>query len=397
MKRVLVLAPSSYPTYGAEAIVNIKLLKALVDSDKFEIDLVSKRVNWKHYPEEEYDIKFSSVNIIDIDLKVTPTLIWEHIHSFFKFGITFKAVHWAIKALPIVEDLVKRNKYDYVLTKDSPSFVLGEYLKRKYGIKWVATWNDPFPPVKYPFPYGKGGNFNGNIFDRMCVNTMRKADIHIFPSARLRDYMVKYLNIGLETTKVIPHIILKTDVENKIQNDKLRILHSGTLQSPRDPKTFLLALSKFKKNFPLSNIEVSVMGLIEDDAKQLIKELGLSDIVKLIPPVKYSESLKRLSLYHVALIIEADCDEGIFLPTKVTDFMQYKKYIFSISPREGVLNDMYRNKDIHYFADVKDVQSIYDALNEIYNDFISNRFNDVPKSDFPSFTESTIVNEYYNL
>ena len=43
MKKILMIAPASYPVNGAEAIVNIKLLKALSDSGKFEIDLISKK------------------------------------------------------------------------------------------------------------------------------------------------------------------------------------------------------------------------------------------------------------------------------------------------------------------------------------------------------------------
>ena len=175
-KKILLIAPSSIPTFGAEAIVNKKLIFTLVKSEKFEIDLISQRIKWKHYPVEEQDIPLKSIHIIDNDLRVTPIMIWQHILAFFKFGITFKAIHWAVKALPIAEKLVKQNKYDYILTKDAPSFVIGNYLKHKYGIKWIATWNDPYPGVKYPCPYGKGWSASGNVFDKMCTSAMEGAD-----------------------------------------------------------------------------------------------------------------------------------------------------------------------------------------------------------------------------
>ena len=150
-KKILLIAPSSIPTFGAEAIVNKKLIFTLVKSEKFEIDLISQRIKWKHYPVEEQDIPLKSIH-------------------------TFKAIHWAVKALPIAEKLVKQNKYDYILTKDAPSFVIGNYLKHKYGIKWIATWNDPYPGVKYPCPYGKGWSASGNVFDKMCTSAMEGAD-----------------------------------------------------------------------------------------------------------------------------------------------------------------------------------------------------------------------------
>lgn len=396
-RKILFIAPSSIPTYGAEAIVNRKLLTALTESDKFEIDLISQKVKYRHYPFENSDCSIKSIHVIENDLSITPRLIWEHILAFFQFGITFKAIHWAIKALPIAEKLIKNNNYDYILTKDSPSFVLGNYLKKKYGIKWVATWNDPYPGVKYPMPYGQGNIAKGSIFDRMCVNVMKKADIHIFPSERLKKYMQKYLNVHNEKTIIIPHVILETDVTNKLDNQKLRILHSGTLQHPRNPRTFLEAFSKFKKQYPNSMIEVDILGIMEKEDVALIDKLNLQNDVRFLPPVTYSESLSMLAYYQIALIIEADCEEGIFLPTKVTDFIQYRKPIFSVSPKKGVLNDLYTEGYVKYFADVRNVDDIYHALVSIYNDFMSNNIEEKGEKADSAFSEKTIVNQYYNL
>ncbi|MBR5483593.1 MAG: glycosyltransferase family 4 protein [Alistipes sp.] len=396
-RKILMLAPSSIPTYGAEAIVNKKLLTALDKSNKFEIDLISQRVKYLHYPIEQTDISLNSIHIIDNDLSVTPKLIWEHIKAYFLFGITFKAIHWAVKALPIAEELIANNNYDYILTKDAPSFVLGHYLQQKYRIKWVATWNDPYPGIKYPVPYGQGVDAKGNIFDRMIIKVMRKADIHIFPSERIRDYMLRYLDVKRDNTVVVPHVILETDITNRLDKSQLRILHSGTLQSPRSPKTFLQAFSRFKENFPDSSISVDILGIMEKEDVELINILKLQDDVHFLAPVTYSESLEILARYHIALIIEADCEEGIFLPTKVTDFMQYRKPIFAVSPKLGVLNDLYKEGYVNYFSDVRSVDDIYNSLVRIYNDFTNHRIDEKGKIADSVFSEKTIVNQYFNL
>lgn len=396
-RKILFIAPSSIPTSDAEAIVNRKLLIALSKSDKFEIDLISQKVKFRHYPIEDSECMVKSMHVIEHDLSITPRLIWEHIVALFQFGITYKAIHWAVKALPIAEKLIKENNYDYILTKDFPSFVLGNYLKIKYGIKWIATWNDPYPGIKYPKPYGKGYDAKGTIFDRMCVNIMGNADMNIFPSERLKKYMQKYLNIHDDKTIIIPHVILETSVTNNLDSQKLRILHSGSLQHPRNPRSFLEAFSKFKKKYPDSMIKVDILGFMENEDVEFINKLNLQNDVRFLPPVTYSESLSMLAYYQIALIIEADCDEGIFLPTKVTDFMQYRKPIFAISPKEGVLNDLYKEGYINYFSDVRDVDGIYRSLVKIYRDFISNNINEESKIADSAFSEKTIVNQYYNL
>lgn len=395
--RILFIAPSSIPTYGAEAIVNKKLLTALIKSGKFEIDLISQKVKFKHYPVEDSDIKLNSIHIIENDFSITPKIIWQHIVAFFKFGITYKAIHWAVKALPIAEKLIRENNYDYILTKDSPSFVVGNYLKNKYGIKWVATWNDPYPGVKYPEPYGEGYDAKGNIFDRMCVSVMKNADVHIFPSERIKTYMQKYLMVSDEKTVVIPHVILDTPIVPNIEKENLKIIHSGTLQHPRNPRTFLEAFGKFKKHYPNSKVYVDILGIMENEDVALIEQMGLQQYVKFLPPVPYTKSLEILANYHVALIIEADCEEGIFLPTKVTDFMQYRKPIFAVSPKLGVLNDLYKEGYVYYFSDVRRVDDIYNSLLRIYNDFISNRIDAKGKVADSVFSEKAIVDQYYNL
>ncbi|MCS2411475.1 hypothetical protein NXY27_20860 [Phocaeicola vulgatus] len=62
-----------------------------------------------------------------------------------------------------MKKLFSQNKYDYVLTKDSPSLLLGYYLRKKKGLKWVATWNDPYPESKYGSPDKSGGKFFNSI------------------------------------------------------------------------------------------------------------------------------------------------------------------------------------------------------------------------------------------
>lgn len=370
------IAPASYPVNGAEAIVNIKLLKALSDSGEFEIDLISKKSKWENYASEPFEnlgINLKSLNIVEVDNKINITTIWQHFLSLILFGVVFKGCHWAVKALPVVKKLIQENDYDYVLTKNNPSLLIGYYLKKKYGVKWVATWNDPYPVVKYPYPYGNGADAKESHSDKVQIKIMNNwVDLHLFPSDRLRTHMMKYLSVSMDKTKIVPHVVLPYKECKEFEyykEDTLKIIHSGNLQYPRNPKTFLLALKQFVQNNPTSKIKVAIMGCFDKETEVLIKENSLENIVKVIPSVTYNESLQILKGYHVALIVEADCEEGIFLPTKVSDFMQCGKPIFAISPKIGVLNDLYDKKIVPYFANVKDVDSIYNELCQLYDDF----------------------------
>lgn len=401
MKKILLIAPSSYPVNGAEAIVNIKLLRALTKNGNFEIDLVSKKHKWADYKSDELSelgIKLRSLNIVEVDNKMNLKTIWQHLLSLLRFGVVYKGSHWAVAALPIVKRLLKENEYDYVLTKDSPSLLLGCYAKRKKGVKWIAKWNDPYPSNYYPHPYGKGWDFKGTRTDRKLIKMMRKyVDVHMFPSKRILDYMMRYLRLDVNKTIVSPHVALSNEQKPLLCDDsKLRIIHSGNLKKPRDPKTFLTALARFTQSHTDAQIEVTILGVFDDEVNHYIEELGLSDYIKIKEPVSYDKSLEELANHHVALIIEADCEEGIFMPTKVSDSVQCGKLIFAISPKKGVLNDLYNSNCISYFASVDDVDAIYNELVKLHNDFLGKKSfvqNSIPLS----FTEEEIVNQYLSF
>lgn len=401
-KSILVIAPSSFPVNSAEAIVNIKLLRALTKCGKFEIDLVSKKHKWANYESKglsEIGINLRSLNIVEVDNKINIKTIWQHFLCYFKFGVVYKGCHWAISALPVIKKLLNENNYDYILTKDSPSLLLGSYFKRKKNIKWVATWNDPYPTNFYPYPYGKGWAFRGTWADRKQIGLMRKyTDLHIFPSKRILDYMMRYLKLDINKTMVSPHVVLCNELKPLLcDSSKLRIIHSGNLKKPRDPKTFLLALSKFIQSYPDAKIEVTILGVFDTDTTHYIDKLGLSGYIKIKESIPYDESLEELSNHHIALIIEANCEEGIFMPTKVSDFIQCGKPLFAISPSQGVLNDLYKSHCINYFASVDDVDGICQELERLYHDFLINKDFALSSNIPQSYTEDYVVQQYLNI
>ena len=403
MKRILMIAPSSYPVNGAEAIVNIKLLQALSHSGEFEIDLVSKKSKWENYPSASIDsfgINLSSLTIVEVDNNITITTILEHLRILLKSGICFKGAHWALKALTPAESLLNRKTYDYVLTKDGASIIVGYILKKKYGVKWVATWNDPYPAIKYPTPYGKGKEAKCGIWDKKLIRVIRKyVDVHIIPNERLAKYMQSYLKVSNESIRIIPHVVLDNNIiiKNFTNNKKLRIIHSGNLNQPRNPRTFLEALKVLisQNKIPSGGIEFSILGVLPQECRDVINAWHLGDYVKILPPVPYEESLQILSDYDLALIIEAPCDEGIFLPTKVSDYMQSSISVLAVSPKVGVLNDLYRNKYIPYFADVNDVDAIFKELEKVFIDFKNDAIK--PINVVTSYTEQSVVRLYKEI
>lgn len=405
--RILLIAPKCYPVNGAEAIVNIKLLRAMTEDGNFEVDLISRRNSSIDYPSdslESYGVSLHGLYVINNKGGFNFRVLLETILSLFIFKSAFPGSHWAVRALPLVKKLVRENKYDFILTKNSPSLLLASYLKKKRKIKWVASWNDPYPPTFYPVPYGKGARHVPSVWESLQLRLMRQADYHIFPSRALKEHMANYLHLSNEICRVAPHIVFEEDnasfsVVREVNNDAvLRIIHSGNLRPPRDPRPFINAFLRIVKDQPAGAIHLTLLGKLEDNDKAYIESLSdLKHSVEIISTVEYKKSLEILNAHHVACVIEADCGigGGVFLPTKVTDFMQMNKPILAVSPRSGVLEELYKEGAIGYFSDIRNEETIYQALLNIITDF---RNNALINSSIPdSFRPKSVISVYKEI
>jgi glycosyltransferase involved in cell wall biosynthesis len=273
-KKILFIAPASFPIMGAESIVNAKLLKALAESG-YDIDVISKNMKWANYPYQqlnEFGVSLHSLTVIGVENKLNfKTIIW-HILAFITFGIVYKGAHWAFLALKKAKQLVENNSYDFVLTKNAPAELIGYYLKRKFGLKWIATWNDPYPTEKYPEPYGQG--IKAKVFfgaSRLIPIMNDYPDIHVFTSIRLRNYMLQYLNVAIERTFVIHHIVLPmNDLKSTVTHECLKMIHTGNVSSPRNPEPFLHALHLFFIDNPDAFMEIAFMGVLPENFSHLL-------------------------------------------------------------------------------------------------------------------------------
>ena len=166
-------------------------------------------------------------------------------------------------------------------------------------------------------------------------------------------------------------------------------MHSGNLNYPRDPKLFLEAYAMFIHQNPDADMKVYFQGVQPVGLSDVIENLGLENYVKILHAVSYKECVQMLSKYKVVMIIEAACEEGIFLPTKVSDYMQEKKVIWAISPENGVLHDLYSEGYIGYFADCTTREDILKELNLLFLDFRAKRLkaSKIPRAFLPNSIE----------
>lgn len=202
-----------------------------------------------------------------------------------------------------------------------------------------------------------------------------------------------FSRVKKEATIVIPHIAEVVPI-HPFNLDTLRIIHSGNLSYPRDPKTFLCAVASFFHKYPNAKVKIDFLG-INRSVSDLVNELRLKDIVSEYPAMPYNDSLKMVKQYDVAVVLEAACEEGIFLPTKVGDYMQCGLNIWSISPSQGELHDLYLDEKISYFSDVENQADIETTLEEVYKDFLENNLKKLFLCD--EYLSKNVLQQYRKI
>jgi hypothetical protein len=125
----------------------------------------------------------------------------------------------------------------------------------------------------------------------------------------------------------------------------------------------------------------------------------LQDTIEYSPWRSYQDSLAAMSASHVLVLIEAPLTEGIFLPSKVTDYVQAGRAILAVSPRNGTLADLLSAHGGGLAADCTDADAIYEALLALYDSWARGRLaHDYSPARLRTlFSDAAVIPQYEAL
>ena len=415
MKKILFIAPHSFPIRSSESICNAKVAYCLAEAG-YKVDVYACADKSTYPADKELDrflrsspnLKVTTVSPDYVLLKtLSPKKMLRAIAFNLKILFTTGYFYNGISIPYLIYKKVEEGcggafDYDFILSRGYSTDLASILLTKKYDVPWIANWNDPFPIAKFPPPYGMGSETKLPFFEnRIYKEIQKRAKLHTFPNPRLRDYMLKcFSSVKEDQTAVIPHMALsKISPSRSIDKGTLKMVHCGNVKKPRNPRNFLLALSSIKESIESNHIslECHFIGGVDEDIPAFVKDNHLDSFVFLHNNLTYKESIEFISKCQVSLVIEAECEEGIYLPTKVVDSFQCGVPIFCISPQNGVLNDIVQSYPVGYFSKNTSIDSIRDALLRLISEYQNDEIPMISKETVPSFFEEAIVEQYRNI
>ena len=383
MKKILFIASGFAPYQFSENIVNTKLVLAFLKKG-YKVDVISKNDEGKCYVIDWLD-KWSPLKKITHEVQHEQrnflVRLFDLFRCFIRLKILTSGIRWGVRALNKAFELHSYHKYDYVLSR-SPndiSHVVAYYFARKTKVKWIANWNDPISHI-WPKPYDSNISiWNKLIFDYFFKKIIEKASYNTFPSKELEEHILAKLNIKnkkMFNTFTIPHIGFNHESFQRKKNKKFRLCHIGNLSIERDPNNLLKALSNLIMVRKLE-IAFDLIGNIDASFDTLFEQACLSGIVeKKIKNLSYDQSLIKMTEYDVLVVIEANMEESIFLPSKVADYASLEIPILAITPQKSCLSTLLNTCGGGLAVNCDSWKSIEKAISSMHKDWLKDEINE---------------------
>ena len=236
--------------------------------------------------------------------------------------------------------------------------LIARNLKRKFGLKWLADFRDPWTQIDFyeDLLPSKYANTKQKKLEKMCLI---EADEVITVS--------ESCGVGLEkiSSRKI-HIITNgydfpTFDSSEIKLDKdFTIVHFGSMPFARNPKVLWDALSELieEEDKFASKLKINLIGTTDYQVIDSIKKAGLKPYLSLISTIKHSESLKmqRKSQLLLLSVNNTGNIKGI-ITGKFFEYLGAKRPIIVIGKEGSDLEKIFKTTQAGHFSDFQDKES----------------------------------------
>ena len=202
--------------------------------------------------------------------------------------------------------------------------IAGYWCSKALNVPWVANINDPWDYHLFP-----GSKITVSMLSRIVSfywlrKTIREAGIITYPCHRLWKYHEK-ISRKRHDCHIIPHIGYRAINPNRSRS--FNLVHAGKLGatelSGRPTNALIDGMAKFFIQYPEARnvTKLTLVGPKDESTQAMAQELGIEANIDAVGWVSYEESLRHIAAASVCILIENNSGEGIYLPSKITDYV----------------------------------------------------------------------------
>lgn len=268
---------------------------------------------------------------------------------------------WVPYAIKQAEEIFKTELIDAVITTGPPhsTHLIGLHLKKKYGIKWVADFRDPWT-----------GIFYNNILPRTDSTKQkdRALETQVLQTADLvtviSSGMKKEFESRANAIEVVMNGYDEHDFEQPIEqaaSPVFTIRYVGNLMASQNATGFWSALKRLKQEG--YNFKLEFIGRVDDPIKESIAQNDLSDKCNYVDFVKHQQAIKLMQKADMLLFAIPDVkDNALILTGKLFEYLASKTNIISYGPVHGNAAEILQSTGRNNMIDFTDSNESYNQL-----------------------------------
>lgn len=243
---------------------------------------------------------------------------------------------WYFNAVKLGQELIEKYNIDCIWSTYPvmTAHLIARKLSIKNNLPWIADFRDPMQ-CHYN-PLYRRYSFINQYLERkviqssthVCTTTQEAADL----------YRKLYPNEKASKFSVIQNGFVELDIDSYSDPSKFILLYSGSLYlSGRDISGIFRAIQKLKLNNLINANNFSLVFRGSDkpeNCDSLLQTLDIVELVEFLPAIPFEQAVIEMQQCSANLLIQDDVFK-YQIPGKLYDYIQSKKPILAICPKES--------------------------------------------------------------
>lgn len=286
-------------------------------------------------------------------------------------------IMWANQCLKVIEEKLNIEKISCVYTTGNPfsDFVIGYYLKQKYGIKWIQDYRDPWMCNEYYREkiYQKTKLFHG-LEKRMEVKLVQCADAVVTVSPKIVDDFFDEYGKTKEELYCLTNGFDEEDFRD-IELDKYKkftICYNGSIYIDRSPIALLQVINDLIKESVIEkeSIQWIFNGTIESSMMEKIKANDEFNVVKFNGYLSHKSSIQVAMSSNLLILFGGIGKASEYIYTgKVFEYLRMYVNILCFSSKDGILDELLQRTGCGISIEYEDIGRMKEYIKETYKDW----------------------------
>ena len=277
---------------------------------------------------------------------------------------------WVKPSVRLLSDYLSDKKFDAIITTGPPHSVhlIGLTLKKKFGLKWVADFRDPWTSIDYfhNLPLTNSSLKKHQELERQVLNN---ADSVIVVGGKMKQEFDSFN----ENVHVISNGYDTYNGGGKVALDQeFSLTYAGLMNDDRNPKALWSVLSRMTTadaGFKF-DLKIRIVGTCSPEVLKSIEDNGLSANLNYLGYQDHDQVARYQQSAQVLLLTvnEVPSAKGI-VTGKIFEYMQARRPVLAIGPTDGDLAEIIEKTHSGVILDFGDEDAMEKVIHGFYQQY----------------------------